>query len=429
MNTKQLSFELPQNIDRAFIKIISQNHSQTQELGNLFFIGRDLQCHLHVNDRFASHRHARIEKKGVHFVIRDLTSSNGTYVNGTKIVEAVLRDKDRIRVGETEILFGYDRDDKRDALTLKSRNPEWQQQLDRLPAMAESPFPVLITGPSGCGKEVLARLIHRYSTRNFGPFVSVNCSALSEGLVESELFGHVRGSFTGAEQSRKGAFESARGGTLFLDEIGDLPYSLQPKLLRALENSEVKPVGSDRCIQTDVRIIAATHNTLKQKVMFGQFRKDLFFRLNVLQLKPPALKDRLEDFNDFIYYFAREYRVRFSHDAILQLKNSPWAGNIRELKNLVARAATLFKNHEITVTDLSLLMEKSIPETLWTANSHQPAVLKLKEIERSAICERLIANLGNQRKTAKDLGLAKSTLHDRIKTFNINIKELIESIS
>ena len=197
-----------------------------------------------------------------------------------------------------------------------------------LSSVATSSCPVLILGPSGTGKDVLANAIHNSSKKSGAPFISVNCSALTETLVESELFGHTKGSFTDAVSDRKGAFEAARGGTLFLDEIGDLPYSLQAKLLRALENNEIRPVGSDRSIKTDVRIIAATHQNLYNKIRDGEFRADLFYRLNVITIETPALKERIEDFDNLLYSFARQMRVRFSFNAIKTLKKHDWPGNI-----------------------------------------------------------------------------------------------------
>ena len=258
--------------------------------------------------------------------------------------------------------------------------------------------------------------------------VSVNCSALSESLVESELFGHIKGSFTGATENRKGAFEAARGGTLFLDEVGDLPLSLQPKLLRALENSQIRPVGSDRSLETDVRIVAATHQDLKKLVFEERFRADLFFRLHVVQLQTPALKDRKEDFEDLIYDFARSMRVRFSFGAVQYLKNHDWPGNIRELKNVVARAKAFWGLEEITEATAAQLIDHlpALSDSI-DGNSFKPSRSVIKEIELEMIKSRLIANRGNQRKTAVDLGMPKSTLHDRIKTYGIDVEKLLGS--
>ncbi|MEQ1878593.1 MAG: sigma 54-interacting transcriptional regulator, partial [Bdellovibrionia bacterium] len=255
-------------------------------------------------------------------------------------------------------------------------------------------------------------------------FVSVNCSALSESLVESELFGHVKGSFTGATHDRKGAFEAARGGTLFLDEIGDLPPALQPKLLRALENREIRPVGADRTVETDVRIIAATHQNLRYKIQTGMFRSDLYFRLNVIKINIPDLKDRSEDFEDILNTFCKEMRVRFSYPAILELKKHSWPGNIRELKNAVARASALFQGVRIDEARIPQLIDavpiQEIPES---QAANMPFI---KELEREMIRQRLVANQGNQRKTAADLNMPKSTLHDRIKSYGIDVDGLLK---
>lgn len=401
----------------------------TIQVGDFFNIGRDESCHLVLNDPFVSSRQARIEKKNGFFVLRDTQSRNGTYLNGSRVTEATLTPNDRIRFGETVYVFS---ESPAEAISLTSKNADWNAQLQRLPAFAATDFAVLITGPSGSGKELLARALHKNSPRTRGPFISINCSALSESLIESELFGHVRGSFTGATHDRKGAFETARGGTLFLDEIGDLPLSLQPKLLRALENNEVRPVGSDRSIETDVRILAATHKNLHSHVRTGRFREDLFYRLNVCHLRPPSLNERVEDFEDFLYQFAKQYRVRFSFSAIQRMKEHSWPGNVRELKNVVARASAYYPGKQVLPEDLPAILE-SIP----SAPEEIPAMVEtglgqtsgsiIKDIEREMIIRRLVANHGNQRRTAQDLGMPKSTLHDRIKAYSIDLDRIAKS--
>ncbi|MBC7371374.1 MAG: sigma-54-dependent Fis family transcriptional regulator [Bdellovibrionaceae bacterium] len=312
---------------------------------------------------------------------------------------------------------------KEKVFSMNSRNADWNLELEGLFGVAQTEFPVLLLGPSGTGKDVVAQALHKHSGRCYAPFVSVNCSALTETLIESELFGHVRGSFTGAMNDRKGAFESARGGTLFLDEIGDLSYNLQAKLLRALENSEIRPVGSDRIVKTNVRIIAATHQNLVSKIQEGQFRSDLFFRLNVVSVQTPALKDRIEDFDDLIYTFAKQMRVRFSFDAIQRLKGHSWPGNIRELKNLVSRASALFPSQQIDIDKADRLLRSSINLATIEDKSERKQVSVLKEVERQIIIRKLEANGGNQKRTALDLGMPKSTLNDRLRQYNINARD------
>lgn len=305
---------------------------------------------------------------------------------------------------------------------LQSRNLFWNAELQTLTDISKTDFPVLLLGPSGTGKDVLAQAIHRASPRENAPFISVNCSALTETLIESELFGHVKGAFTGALADRKGAFESARNGTLFLDEIGDLPFALQAKLLRALENSEIRPVGSDKVIKTDVRIIAATHQNLSQKIQDGQFRSDLFFRLNVVSVYTPPLKDRIEDFEDLLNVFAKQMRVRFSYDAIQKLKMHSWPGNIRELRNLVFRASAVFPQQQIDIHRAERLLRNSATCTPNIEESQHPRMSVIKEVEKQIILKKLQENRGNQRRTAQELGMPKSTLNDRLRQYNINAR-------
>jgi len=260
------------------------------------------------------------------------------------------------------------------------------------------------------------------------PMVSVNCTALTETLVESELFGHVKGSFTGATCDRKGAFEAARRGTLFLDEIGDLSPAIQAKLLRALENNEIRPVGADYNIETDVRVIAATHQNLKKKIQSGLFRADLYYRLSVIVIHPPALSERMEDFEEILYAFAKKMRVCFSYMAIQKLKKHTWPGNIRELRNTVARASAFFPHIKIEESHVDKILDLlSLESTGHTVESLGQLPV-IKEIEKQMIIKQLSANLGNQRKTATDLGIPKSTLHDRLRNYNIDPRQFFQPI-
>ena len=412
-----------QALTTGFIMVNKPTGRLLFEIKDLLTIGRDPLSQLKLSDPFASSRHARIERRDFGFVIRDLRSRNGTYVNGARVMEARLQDGDRLRVGQTDLSFTSSREAQNVAVQLTSRNEFWQKELAMVPQIAATDLPVLLQGPSGAGKEVLASAIHKFSSRQNGPMISVNCSALSESLIESELFGHVRGSFTGAVSDRQGAFQAASDGTLFLDEIGDLPLMLQPKLLRALENAEIRPVGSDRTIKTNVRVITATHQDLKQLVRTGRFREDLYFRLNVLRVILPSLKDRREDFEDLLYHFAKMYRVGFSFTAIQKLKSHDWPGNIRELRNVVARAKAYFPQQQVQENDLTQIFEgPSLTPPTPVVTGHTS---RLKEMELQLIQERLILHHGNQRRTAIDLGIPKSTLHDRIRTYGIDIKQLL----
>lgn len=418
----------------AFIHAYEEGDVWGQEIGEFLSLGRDGGCSLTFNDASISGRHARIERTEKGYLLRDLRSRNGTFVNGARILEAYLNDGDRIQIGRTQLLFSLKRNLNESTHFLSSRNEAWSQTLSQLGNLAQSDLPILILGPSGTGKELIAKSLHEKSSRKAGPLVSVNCSALSEALIESELFGHVRGSFTGATDDRKGAFEAARGGTLFLDEVGDLPLSLQPKLLRALENKEIRPVGKDESVKTDVRIVTATHHDLREKVYRGQFRLDLYYRLNVLQIKSPALIERMEDFEDLLNFFCKEQRVSIKGEALNALKDYQWPGNIRELKNVVAKAKAFFDKEVSTLNQVKQLIE--IPFTLKTESPETDAPEKapenpvnsslLKELEYELIKKRLAANKGNQRQTALDLGIPKSTLHDRIKLYKLKIPKASE---
>ncbi|MEM7645842.1 MAG: sigma 54-interacting transcriptional regulator [Pseudomonadota bacterium] len=403
-------------VEQAYLIPIQQNREEAYEIGDFLTIGRDPSNSIFLKDPFVSNRHIRIEKRKKGYLLRDMHSSNGTQLNETTIIEAYLSNNDKIMVGESVFVFSKI---KMNSNRLHSENKDWDTQLQRLPAIANTGFTVLILGPSGSGKEVIARWIHDHSQRAQYPYVTINCSALSESLIESELFGHVRGAFTGATENRKGAFEVARGGTLFLDEIGDLPMSLQPKLLRALENSEIRPVGSDRSIKTNVRIVTATHKNLKQRVLKGEFREDLFHRLNICRVTPPPLIQRMEDFEALLYQFAKEQRVGFSFRAIEKLKNHQWPGNIRELKNVIIRAAAYFPGQRIQEDNLPQLLDGE-KESGNFYYENQDELPPLKGIERNLILNTLQKHYGNQRRVAEELKMPKSTLHDKLRTYGID---------
>lgn len=397
-----------------------QGTTPKYSLTEYFLIGRDSCCNWTVHS--ANDRHAKIEKINGQYLLKDLRSTSGTLLNDQKINEAYLNEGDWITIENCDMMFSYLPEKKRHTFSLTSKNEDWNNKLSQLSSVANTNFTVLLLGPSGCGKDVLANEIHKSSKRSNGPFISVNCSALSESLIESELFGHVKGSFTSAISDRKGAFESARGGTLFLDEIGDLSPHLQAKLLRALENHEIRPVGGDHTIKTDVRVIAATHQNLLNKIATNDFRADLYYRLNVVSIHTPTLFERIEDFDGFLMMFAKQFKVRFDFAATQRLKKHPWPGNIRELKNTVARAAALFGRQTVNEE----MAEQILDRASMGANNQPIQDLNssplpfLKEMEKQLIVKRLAANNGNQRKTAADLGIPKSTLHDRLRTYNID---------
>jgi DNA-binding NtrC family response regulator len=282
--------------------------------------------------------------------------------------------------------------------------------------VAPTPATVLITGPSGTGKELVARLIHRLSPRKDGPFVSVHCAALAETLLESELFGHERGAFTGATATRKGRFELADGGTLFLDEIGDIALAIQVKLLRILQEREFERVGGTKLISVDTRIISATNRDLKSAVADGRFREDLYYRLNVFPIALPTLKERSEAILPLAEYFASKFGASFgkkisgiTEAAKAALFAYRWPGNIRELQNVMERAVIL-SGGVIDITQFNL-------ETAQGATDAADGLLKLGEKE--LIRKTLLETRGNRRKAAELLGISLRTLQYRIKEYEL----------
>jgi len=302
-----------------------------------------------------------------------------------------------------------------------AKSHKMRQIFEMVEIVARSNATVLIVGESGTGKELIARAIHNLSPRRHKPFIAISCGALPETLLESELFGHEKGSFTGAIAQRKGKFEIAHQGTLFLDEIGEMSHNIQVHLLRVLEEKEFTRVGGNEPIKVDVRIISATHRDLKKAVERGEFREDLFYRLNVVTLNLPPLRDRREDIPLLAEHFLRKFAVEnqreikgFSPEAMDFLLQYDWPGNVRELENMVERAVILSKGDIIGIECL---------------NEQKPAALNvdnksLKEVEKAHIIQVLKQTKGNFSQAAKVLGVTRMTLYNKLKAHSINVKEL-----
>ncbi len=284
--------------------------------------------------------------------------------------------------------------------------------LDTAAVVAPSNAPVLILGESGTGKEVVARMIHEWSPRAAGPLVAANCAGLPESLIESELFGHTKGAFTGAIQARQGFFRAAHGGTLFLDEIGELPLHLQPKLLRALESGQITPVGSDTPLAVDTRLVAATNRNLSQAVEEGRFRDDLYYRINVIELIVPPLSERQDDLLPLARRFAVEFAgapVRLSPQAVQCLLAYRWPGNVRELRNAIQRSCLLCRGDVI-------LPEHLPPKVAALASEGVAASAgRLSQVERAAILATLEECGGNRTQAAKKLGISRRSLIYKIR--------------
>ncbi len=282
---------------------------------------------------------------------------------------------------------------------------------------------VLITGESGTGKEIVARTLHYVGARAEQPFVPINCTALPEGLLESELFGHVRGAFTGAHASKKGLFEHASGGTIFLDEIGDMSLALQSKLLRVLQDQEIRPVGGNHAVKVDVRVITATNRDLEKDMEDGRFRRDLFYRLNVIPIHIPPLRERPEDIRVLSEFFLRKHcdnpQVRLSPAALAKLETARWEGNARELENAIERAVALADGVEIGPDDFPFLKVQAVAKATEVASEESILAtafaqkLTLHELEDLYIAEILKFTHGNKVRAAKILGINRRTLYRR----------------
>ncbi len=312
-----------------------------------------------------------------------------------------------------------------DLSNIVGQSQAMQELLDLVVRAAPTEATVLITGPSGTGKELIAQAIHANSERARGPLVTVNCAALSETLLESELFGHEKGAFTGADKKREGKFMQANHGSVFLDEIGDMPMPMQAKLLRVIQQREIQRLGSDSVHQVDVRIIAATNKDLTQEVEAGRFREDLYHRLNVMELRVPGLKERQEDIPLLAEHFLHRLTARnrktihgFTPQAMDLLLKYDWPGNVRELENAVERAVILAAGEYITPRELPLKLDsegqdKGGPEAGGAGERN------LEEVEKEAIAATLAKTGGNKSETARILGITRATLHKKVKKYGL----------
>jgi two-component system nitrogen regulation response regulator NtrX len=303
-----------------------------------------------------------------------------------------------------------------------------RQVLERIEKVAPTDARVLVTGENGTGKELVARAIHRLSERASGPFVEVNCAAIPSELIESALFGHIKGSFTGAVSDRSGKFEQADGGTLFLDEIGDMSLQAQAKVLRALEQGVVTRVGGSRAIEVDVRVIAATNKDLQEEIGESRFREDLFYRLNVVPIHIPPLRERREDIPMLVQHFAQRMasnaRVaarRFTGDAVTRLAALEWPGNVRELRNTVERLLILSTGDEVRPSDVDLLAPgRSVGSGLGGELLSAVTFSEFKErAERAFILQKLRESDWNVAETARRMDMPRSNLYKKIEKYGL----------
>jgi DNA-binding NtrC family response regulator len=311
--------------------------------------------------------------------------------------------------------------------TFVAQSPAMREIISIARRVAPTPWPVLIYGETGTGKEIMARLIHELSDRAGMPFIEVNCAAIPENLFESELFGHKKGAFTGATSSRKGLFELAENGTIFLDEIGEMPEQLQPKLLRTLQEGTITPVGAERPIKVDARVVAATNRNIKEIIREGRFREDLYYRLNVFEIELPPLRSRREDIPALIELFMKKYSSRpisIAPEALDMLVKYDWPGNVRELEHTIQRLTTLTRGRLITKRDLSPAI-RSAPSHELGLQLPEGAGLdeKIEALERSEIVRALKEHGWVQTRAAKSLGLSERVLRYKMKKYDIKRQE------
>ena len=385
-----------------------------------------------IDDGSVSRHHARIELVDGALTLVDLDSTNGTSVGGVRVSQAFLPAKGSITLGDFEVQYRLGTDVDEVSLGQRTSFGEWVGQgtlarklYSELEAYAASSATVLLTGESGTGKELLARGIHESSPRKDGPYVIVDCGALPRNLIESELFGHIRGAFTGAVSDRAGAFEQAHGGTVFLDEIGELDVALQPVLLRVLEQRSVKRVGSAEYTPVDVRVIAATNRDLHRQMANGEFREDLYYRLAVACAQVPPLRRRTEDIPLIIEHLLGQLRHRYSSltlaelsaDVVQALSQRKWPGNVRELRNALEQAVVTASFP--TTGDVAASEEDDSLEINPDMPYHQARESLIARFERSYILAALDRSGGNVAQAARDCEMDRATLFRLLKKHDL----------
>jgi transcriptional regulator with AAA-type ATPase domain/pSer/pThr/pTyr-binding forkhead associated (FHA) protein len=376
--------------------------------GHPLSIGSSADNDFMLRDRSVSAHHCRLEPHGGGWRVRDLGSRNGTQVDGVPVVLASVAAGSTIRVGRTDLRL-VARDGRPTQGEIVAESPAMREVVAKVERYARNRMPVLIIGESGTGKEGIARALHLSGPRADQPFVAVNAGGMAASLVESELFGHERGAFTGASGVHRGVFEQAHGGTLFLDEIGELPLDMQARLLRVLETGEVRRVGAESTIQVDVRLVCATHRNLARMVAETTMRQDLFFRLAVLMIDIPPLRERPQDIQPLAEHFLARAIEQIgpravSEEAVARLVAYRWPGNARELRNVVLRAAAGSAGASISAED--------VDQAFRDAGVSCPSVADASSTQLQHVIE---LHRGNLTAAARALGVPRETLRDRVR--------------
>jgi transcriptional regulator with PAS, ATPase and Fis domain len=414
-----------------FLAIAGPDRGESVQMrpGRNIYFGSSPECEMTLTDKTVSRRHLMAAWEGEQVVLRDQGSTNGTFVQGSRFKEIAIGFGAEFKLGRTVIKYLPEEEivdpepiDQSAFGHLIGGDTKMRQLFKLMQDVAVTEATVLIEGETGTGKELIASGIHYQSRRHDKLFVAQNCAALPENLLESELFGHKKGSFTSADADKKGLFEIADGGTLFLDEVGEMPLSLQAKLLRTLQEGTIRPVGSTSEKQVDVRILCATNRDLAAEVEKGAFRQDLFYRLMVFPIRLPPLRERREDIpllaEHFLARYVQEYRrhiAGLAQEALDALANYAWPGNIRELENEIQRLVIQAEPGAwIDVSDLSPQIRK-VEGTL-SRIAPKKGTLKemMDQVERWLITEALRDNDNNKTRTAQILGITREGLHKKL---------------
>lgn len=416
---------------------------------NLTTVGKRESNDLVLSDKAVSRAHFEIEYTSDSYLLRDVGSTNGTFLNGSRVKEAYLAPGDLIKAGNTSLEFvAYDEKVKIEPSKNNSfgamvgKSTKMRQIFALLEKVSPSLATVVIEGETGTGKDLVAQAVHEHSQRKGKEFVVFDCSAVAPNLIESELFGHERGSFTGAVKARRGAFEAASGGTIFLDEIGELLPDLQPKLLRALEQREIKRVGSNTPVKIDVRVICATNRNLKKEVEEGRFREDLYYRLSVVKIILPSLRERPEDIEPIVARLLEvgNYNrkpdgslkvIKVDDDAIKLLTRYAWPGNVRELANIIERAVSFVEGDTITRSHLDFIFAEIEHGEELTERMRVDSSLPFKdakqhiveEFEKKYIEGLLEEHNHNLSKAAREAKIDRKHLRNLCKKYGIPTKE------
>ena len=420
---------------------------------DLIRIGAQDDNDLMIRDPAVSRYHLEVHKRDGEYVIVDNGSTNGTFVGSLRVKEAVIRRRGEIQVGDSTLLFEpletelvFEPSGAERCVDLVGRSVPMREIYTVIDRVAPTELTILVTGETGTGKELVARALHTKSRRSGGPFVTLDCSALPPTLIESALFGHERGAFTGADQAYAGVFERAHGGTLFLDELGELPVELQPKLLRALERGEIQRLRGDSTIRVNVRVIGATNRDLQQMVEAATFRGDLYYRLAVIRLALPALRERTGDIPLIVEEFFRRHgnelidtgvrARRVGPGAMAALSRYHFPGNVRELMNILRRAAVFAAGDEITVADLPEEVTSgagpasAAPEVASTMPMPDASVpfkdakaTVLDAFERQYLQDLLGRHNHNISKAAREAGIDRRHLYRLLDKYAIDVKD------